>query len=283
MSPISENNFSKVFEDKLKSKNRTLLFLSNMRRSREAAERSRIFEGVIQAHLDAFQVLKLEDPEEALKALSNKNVDILVIDSSLFRDEKVAVEFAIQCKAKRRCPILFVVRDVKNIIAAYREKLFVYQEMDNYILENLDKVELKKKLIKLSLPFQRSAKRYTLSSKLNVFRLLDQKNYLCSISNISFSGFAATTVGKFDFDLKEQMRAKIPLMDFNIFHKKYGDFLPLTCQVRRLSIMGDEIGFSWEHMTPSKTEVLFHILNNLDQQERANSSKEKILQHLPFL
>ena len=122
-------------------------------------------------HLKNFILVRFEEPDEGLKALIVKNIEIVVIDSSLFSNDSISIDYAVECKKRKKCPILFVAKDPQKLIHEYREKLYSYEEFDSYFNDPLDIAEFTKKLQQVGSSTGRRAKRFSLNIPIKLFRL----------------------------------------------------------------------------------------------------------------
>lgn len=262
-----------IFESTPKKKKRYILFLYTMSPERE--ERINIIAKAIQRTLKGYVLVRFDDPDEGLKALIVKNVEIVIIDSSLFKNDVISVDYAIECKKRKKCPILFIASDPLKLIHEYREKLFIYEEFDNYFSEPLDMAEFSKKLYQLGASKGRVAKRFNINVPLKLFRLNNGKQYSVTLTDISLVGFGIYHANEDIFSQDEQVQIKIPLVPFKLFHPQYGEFLPISGRLRRVSINGDTMGFSIEHLTPLQIEALFEILSVINYRTRLSRLSEK--------
>jgi len=262
-----------IFEPSHKTKKKYLLFLYTL--SNEHEEKIRAMEKAIQKTLKDYILVRFEDPREGLKALILKNIEIVIIDSSLFNNTSISIDYALECKKRKKCPILFVAKDPQKLIQEYREKLFMYEESDNYFSEPLDIDEFTKKLQQVGSSAGRSAKRFAINIPLKLYRLNNNTQYSVTLTDLSLVGFGLILNHEDIFSQHEQIQIKIPLSIFKIFHAQYGEFLPLSAKLRRLSINGDNLGFSIEHITPMQIEVLCEILSVLNYKAKLSKFSEK--------
>ena len=85
------------------------------------------------------------------------------------------------------------------------------------------------------------------------------------LNELSLVGFGLKHDGDHIFIMNEQIKINIPLAHFKTFHPQYGEFLPLSGKVKRISIDGQHIGFSIEHLTAFKTETLMNVLEKFNR------------------
>ncbi|BBH51904.1 PilZ domain-containing protein [Fluviispira sanaruensis] len=247
-----------IFDVQPKKKKKYILFLFSLKKEDET--RIRTIEKAIQTAVSDFIMIRFEDPNEGLKALLVKNIEIVFIDSSLFNDDKTSIDFAVECKKRKKCPIFFIAKDDKALIQEYREKLYLYEEFDDYFHEPIDFVEICKKLKRAAATLGRRARRFSIGLPIKIFRLNSNEELIVMLSDISLVGFGIILKDDEIFRKNEQVKITVPLAEFKIFHPQYGEFLPISGKVRRISIDGKRVGCSIEHITQMQLELLMNIL-----------------------
>ncbi|MES2613934.1 MAG: PilZ domain-containing protein [Bdellovibrionota bacterium] len=262
-----------MFDSTPRKKKKYILLLYSM--SQEHEERIRMLEKAVQKTLKNFILVRLDDPDEGLKAIIVKNIEIIIIDSSLFNNDSISIEYAIECKKRKKCPILFIASEPQKLISEYRDKLFMYEEFDSYFNTPIDFTEFTKKLLQVSTSKGRAAKRFSLNIPISMYRLNNDKKYSVTLSDISLVGFGVSHRYEDIFSRGEQVQIKVPLAQFKIFHAQYGEFLPLSGKLRRISISGDHLGFSIEFITPLQVEVLCQILSIMNYKAKLTKFGEK--------
>ncbi len=262
-----------IFDITPKKKKRYVLFLFKL--SRDDETRIRTIEKAIQNALSEHVLIRVEEPNEGLKALLVKNVEIVFIDSSLFADDKISVEFGYECKKRRKCPIFFIAKSEEVLIQEYRKTLSLYEEFDDYFKDPIDFIEISRKLKRASITIGRRAKRFSLDIPIKIYRLNTDKIYSVILSDLSLVGFGVMLTTDEMFKSNEQVKIKVPLSEFNLFHPQYGEFLPISGKVRRVSINGKNIGFSIEYSTPMQIEVLMNLLEKVTRRMRMVKIAEK--------
>jgi hypothetical protein len=262
-----------IFDNTPKKKKVYVLFLFKL--SRDDETRIRTVEKAIQNALSEHILIRFEDPNEGLKALLVKNIEIIFIDSSLFDDDKISIEFGVECKKRKKCPIFFIAKDDEILIQEYRKNLSLYEEFDDYFKEPIDFIEITRKLKRASLTRGRKAKRFSLNIPIKLYRLNTDKIYNVLLSNLSLVGFGIILSSDEMFKMNEQVKIKVPLFEFNIFHPLYGEFLPVSGKIRRVSINGKNIGLSLEYSTPMQIEVLMNLLEKVTRRMRMIKIAEK--------
>lgn len=272
-----------IFDAEPKKKKKYVLYLFKLNQDVEI--RIRTIEKAIQTALVDHILLRLEDPNEGLTTLLVKNVEIIFIDSSLFSDDKLSVEFAVECKKRKKCPVFFTAINEEILIKEYRKNLALYQEFDDYFIEPIDFIEISRKLKRASLNLGRKAKRFSLNIPIQMYRLNNDKIYNVTLNDLSLIGFGITLKTEDMLQSNEQVKIKIPLINFSLFHPHYGEFLPISGKIRRISINGKDLGVSIEYLTPMQIEVLMNLLEKITRRMRLLKIVEKpkeIKDEIPF-
>ncbi|MEY4065202.1 MAG: hypothetical protein RIR26_1410 [Pseudomonadota bacterium] len=216
-------------------------------------------------------LIKLDDRDEGLKALSVKEVDVVVLHHSLAESESELVDMARQLKEvreRRKLKVIFITKNERELINAYREKMALYEELDDFVSIPMDPAELFRKIQRAGTIDARAAKRFTVDEKVRLHRLDTDEFVDSELLDLSLVGCGVSVHGDYIFRRGEQMRIQIPLMPFGIFHPQYGDFLKLSLRVRRLSIKGDNLGCSIEHLTALQNECLIQLLDEIARKQR---------------
>lgn len=208
-------------------------------------------------------IIRLHQPEEGLKVLMLKTIDLIVLDHSVFEDEATSAEFAAELKNRSKVPILFVCKDEQRLISAYREHLKLYEELDDYVLSPIDATDFSNRLKRSVSGSARAAKRFELDLAVKLFRLNDCKTHEARLKDISIVGIGLKVSGA-RLLRSEQVRVIVSLNDFDIFHPQFGDLFKIAARVRRVSLEGEVIGCSIEHLTPLQAECLSRILEHLN-------------------
>jgi hypothetical protein len=213
-------------------------------------------------------LIRLEDPDEAIKVLLLKNIELIVIDHSFFQDDVLAIEYGLEIKKRKKCPLFFTTRNENNLIREYRDRMSLYEEMDDYLVTPLDAVELSRKLRRAGALESRAAKRFSLNEDVNLLRVNDDSNARVRLVDLSLVGFGIELTVEPLMTRLEQIRIQVPLPSFGIFHPQYGEFLKLSGRVRRVSIDGRRVGCSFEHLTPMQSDCLTRLLEQVARKAR---------------
>lgn len=220
-------------------------------------------------------LIRLDDPSEGLKVLNVKNVEVVLMHHSLLGSEQEMVDFAKQMKERKKLTVIFVTRNERELIAAYRENMALYEELDDYVNSPPDPTELFKKLQKAGIVEARAAKRFSVDIPVKVMRVDSQIEVSGELDDLSLVGCGLTFNSDLGFRREEQLRIQIPLNAFGIFHPQYGDFLKLALRVRRLSIRGQSVGCSIQHLTSMQNDCLVNLLEDISRKQRINKMTNK--------
>ena len=228
----------------------------------------RTIEKAVQVGLPEHTLIRLEEPDEGLKVMMVKNVEHLIIDSSFLNDELLSVEFALEAKKRKKCPIFFVAKDDRTLIQEYRRLMYMYEELDDYVISPIDFVEFSKKLKRASMIESRAAKRFTMGQSVTIDRIDTGERVDGTLTDLSLVGFGMVVSGEAIINRLEQVRVQIPISSLGIFHPQYGEFLRLSGKVRRISLDGKKIGFSIEFLTPMQNDCLARVLEQVTRRMR---------------
>lgn len=254
--------------EKSKQKKRYVLFLYSSKRANENDLRT-LERGVMLA-LPGHTLIRLEDADEALKLIIIKNVELIVLDDSFLPNQTLLIDYANEAKKRKKCPLLFLTKDEQSLILNYRQKMHLYEELDDYLSVPLDALETARRLKRIENMRGRAAKRFdTQNAPMRCTRLERDRVYKGHLVDLSLVGFGlAIEEDEELFRRGEQIQIHIPLTAFGLFHPHYGDFLRLSGRVRRVSIDGRKVGCSIEHLTPMQQECLTTILDKLAKRNK---------------
>lgn len=227
--------------------------------------------------LNTHIMIRLDDPNEGLKVLNVKNVEVVVLHHSLMGSNEELVDLAKQLKERKKVTVIFVTNDERKLIDSYREKMALYEEMDDFVASPLDPTELFRKLQKAGTVEARAAKRFSVDASVDVTRVDTLESISAKLIDLSLVGCGLEVGQDVVMRRDEQLRIQIPLYFFGIFHPQYGDYLKLSLRVRRLSIKGDNIGCSIEHLTAMQNDCLVNLLEDIARRQRIfkMTNKEK--------
>ena len=226
--------------------------------------------------LPEYLIIRLRDPDEALKVLLLKNIDIIIIDSSFFNNDIITIEYALEIKKHKNSCIFFVPGNEKILIKEYQKKMFAYQEKDDYFINPVDPKFVAQKLRFAASQRGRSNKRFLVSEKAAVLRFDIDEEVEVTLTDISLSGIGLSVDNSIAFQRNEQIKINIPLAPFGIFHRYYGQFLKLSGKVQRVSLAGNQIGCSLEHLTPLQTESLMTVIESVYWMNKSTKQKGSV-------
>lgn len=218
--------------------------------------------------LPSFSMIRLDDPKEGLKVVQVKNVEVVVIHHSLLGTEAELVELAKNLKDRKKVTVIFIAKNERELIQAYRENMALYEEMDDYVTSPPDPAELFRKLQKAGTVEARAAKRFSVDVPVKVTRMESLQQIDAELDDLSLVGCGLSFDSNHGIRRDEQLRVQLPLFMFGIFHPQYGDYLKIALKVRRLSIRGQALGCSIEHLTPLQHDCLVDLLEDIARKQR---------------
>ena len=242
-----------------------VLFLYNSKQVREGD--LKMIERVV-ASFDGLTLAKLEEPDEVLRILLIKNIDLLILDESFLQDQTLTIQFAKEIKRRRKCPILFLTSQEHALIQEYRNHLFLYEELDDYLTCPMDFSEAAKRLRRTLAVEGRASKRFTVNAEVQIFRIDTQSTVTGTLTDLSLMGFGFAADTPQLFKKGEQLQMRISLGHFGVHHPHIGEFLKVAGKIRRVAIDGKNMGCSLEHLTPLQTELLTQVLETVVKRMR---------------
>lgn len=252
-----------------------ILFLQKSRLVSETDARllSKAAEHALPNHIS----IRLDDPNEGLKVLSVKNVEIVVLHHSLMSTTEELVGLAKRLKERKKVTIIFVTNNEQELIQTYRSDMSLYEELDDFVALPLDPSEMFRKLQKLGNIEGRAAKRFSVDLPVKARKVEDDDSFDMSLTDLSLVGCGLEVDSSLKIQRGQQMRIQIPLQRCGIFHPQYADYLMLSLRVRRVSIRGDNLGCSIEHLTPMQHDCLVNLLEEIAKRQRYSkmNTKEK--------
>jgi len=233
----------------------------------------RTVERAIQSSLKNYKILHLDDPDEGLKILLVKNVEMIIIEDGFLPNEDILISYAYEAKSRKKCPIFFITSNENKLIDAYSKKMFLYEEMDDYFANPVDFVEVGKRLKRLNLGESRSSKRFAADVSVSIIRIVNDERLNGYLTDLSLVGFGAKIDTPQHLERLDQLRMEIPLKPFGLFHPDYGEILKIAGRIRRTALDGQKIGCSIEFMTPKQLDCLIQILTVLARKTRSQNNK----------
>ncbi len=243
-----------------------LLFLQKSRLVPESELRvlSKAAEHALPQHIS----IRLDDPNEGLKVLGVKNIEIVVLHHSLMGSSAELVGLAKRLKERKKVTIIFITNDEQGLIEAYRSDMALYEEMDDFVAAPVDPAELFRKLQKMGNVEARAAKRFSVDVLVKIRKVEDDTTVDVKLDDLSLVGCGMEVDSALGIQRGQQLQVQIPLQRFGIFHPQYADYLRLALRVRRVSIRGDNLGCSIEHLTSMQHDCLVNLLEQVSKRQR---------------
>lgn len=249
-----------------RKKKRYMLLLYGGARANE--QEVKTFERVVQTHFRDHILLRLEDPDEALRLLLIKNIDLIVIEPSFMEDVALQVEYGMELKKRKKVPILFMCDNELKLINSYRKYMHLYEELDDYCISPVEYSDLSKRIKRMLQSSGRAAKRFQIGTPIEVFTLDSNSPVPAVLADLSIVGAGITWTSDEQVLRGTQLKIVIPLRKFNIFHHTYGDFLNLAGRVMRIAIDGRTLGVAFAHVTQMQSDTLTQILEIVSSRKR---------------
>jgi hypothetical protein len=215
----------------------------------------------------AYPNLALSHPRDLaeLARQFSRNISLLIIDDRFDAIEKIITSVAsLKTKSKRDVsPVLFLTQDPNRLIQAYKTKLSMFQESDDYCdLGKMDASQIIGRVkIGIDQKNRRKSRRYNVNAPINFFHLTTDKSYPAKIIDMSIHGALISTKDFDRFAVNDQIKLNIPAK--GILAPSQGEFLRITGKVRRVFIGGSIAGVSFEYLTSSQEHHLTKILTGV--------------------
>lgn len=257
-----------------KKRRRYLLLLYSSKTANESDIKA--IELAVDRYLKEFVIVRLEDPDEALKILIIKNIEVTIIDKSFLESSALTIQFAYESKRRKKCPLFFVTGNEQELIREYKKSLYMYEEMDDYLIPPLDIHEMGRRLKRVGSTQTRNAKRYQVGVPVILETLNTDYKLEGMLTDISLVGFGLRIEDESQKLLRgEQIRMTIPLRTLNFFHPQYGDILNLSGRIKRFSIDGTRVGCAFEHINPAQNACLLKVIELLAKRKNATKRPTK--------
>jgi hypothetical protein len=255
-----------IRKDSPRKKKRYLLLLQDANRRADADLKT--FDKVVQTHFKDHVLVRMEDPDEALRLIVIKNIDLVVMDSFFIEDMAMRVEYAAEIKKRKKIPILFFCESEEKLIKEYRTHMGLYEELDDYVATPVEFVDLAKRSKRMLAGDGRKAKRFQIGSPIEVQALDAPSPIPAVLSDLSLVGAGITWTSEEKMERGTQIRMTIPLRKFGLFHPRCGDFIAFSARVMRVSIDGRTLGCALLHLTELQAEVLNTLLEKVSKKRR---------------
>jgi hypothetical protein len=260
-------------KDSPRKKKRYLLLLQDANRRAEGDLKT--FDKVVQTHFKDHILVRMEDPDEALRLIVIKNIDLVVMDSFFIEDMAMRVEYAAEIKKRKKIPILFFCESEEKLIREYRVHMGLYEELDDYVITPVEFVDLAKRAKRMLAGDGRKAKRFQIGSPVEVQALDSPSSIPAVLTDLSLVGAGITWTSEEKMERGTQVRITLPLRKYGIFHPQCGDFVAFSARIMRVSIDGRTLGCVLLHMTTLQSEILTVLLEKVARKrrlfERANA------------
>ncbi len=253
-------------KDSPRKKKRYLLLLQDPSRGSDAD--IKVFERVVQAQFKEHVLVRMDDPDEALRLILIKNVDLIVIDSAFIADIGMRVEYAAELKKRKHVPILFFCESESKLVDEYRKHMNLYEELDDYVTTPVEYVDLVKRSKRMLQGGGRAAKRFQVGVPIEVISLDADSAVPAVLSDLSLVGAGITWTSENKMTRGLQVRFVVPLKKFGLFHPELGDFVTYSARITRVSIDGRTLGCELVHLTTLQSEMLSSILESIARRKR---------------
>ena len=290
MAQVDKAGATAILDDKKDGKSKVAEYLQAPRRKRKnyvflalsnsvPAEISGSLEQFIKTNFKTLSIATPKNAEELRKSFS-RQISLMVYDDEFLPlEEGLAILNEIkQKKIDAPVPIVFMTRQPGPLIEAYNRYLAPFPETDDYIyypkVENAEILSRVRNSINQN--NRRRSRRYKVDLELSYHRLSDDKFYKARLLDLSVhGGFLRDLSGRI-FEAGEQLTISLPVGSGML--SKTGEYLKLACRVRRIFIIGSEVGVSFEYMTEEKSLVLTQFLTSIANEQnlrRINQMKNK--------
>jgi hypothetical protein len=204
---------------------------------------------------------------EDLARQAARNISLMIVDDEFApREELLALLRRIkEKKSGSNIPILFLTREVEELVKVYNKVLLPFHEVDEYVafvgatqgqvfarikagVENHNRRRSRRYRVEIPVVFQVLGE-----EKLHPGRLLDLSVH---------GGLLKSDEGRV-FKIRDQIKIHLPVSD--LLPPTFGEFLRLSAKVRRLQISGERVGVSFEFMSESQVTVLTKFVTELVQ------------------
>jgi PilZ domain len=262
-------------EEKKDNRSRVAEILQGPRRKRRsyvflalkpdlAADFGNSLEAFVKSTFKQLGVSRPETQEDFRKAFT-RQISLLVYDDQ-FLPQDIGFEMLAELKRKSTdgaVPVLFLTRDPRNLVDVYNQRLAPFQENDDYLdIRRMSNAELFSR-IKTAVQSgnQRRSRRYRANIDLTYTLLGTDLQHQAKIFDLSMHGALLRDEAGRIFHDAEQLRLSIPLG--KVADLAEGEYLKLSCRVRRTFMVGKEAGVSFEYLTDEKSLILAKIITGL--------------------
>lgn len=206
-----------------------------------------------------------QSPDEFVRQFT-RNIVLAIIDDNFVGLENT-LELVKAMKKKKSdapVPVLFMTREPDKLISGYRDKLALWQEVDEYVVPAAVSRAYLFAKIKSGIDdrYRRKSRRYKVQFPV-MYTILDSgdKKFRGTIVDMSVHGALLKTEDEHTFTVRDQLTVHMPYGMF--VPETESDIMRISAKVRRIFIAGDRAGVSWEHMSDIKVEQLSRMLTSI--------------------
>ena len=243
---------------------------------------SKMFNPDIAANIQSFfktnyKKLALTQPKmpQDFNRLVNRQIQLVIYD-----DEFAPLEEGLRAlhdlKTRKRdgpVPVLFLTRNKDELIKAYNKILLPFHETDEYLYYPRAPINQIYNRIKAGLEAfnRRSSRRYVVDAPITYYLLSQDKTFKGTLLDLSMHGALLQSEDNQIFRTAEQLKLNIPVSRF--INPLEGEFLKLSCRVRRVLISGNKVGVSFEYVTEKQQLMLVQFLTEMVNSQMARQSQ----------
>ncbi len=231
---------------------------------------SAAIEAYVRTNFKAMAVAMPRSAEELQKNFG-RQIMLLILDDEFIPLER-SLELLGDLKRRRGqapVPVLFLTRQPAQLIASYHKMLAPFHEVDDYI--NYAKVERAEIFSRirhgLNHKNARKSRRYKIDIPLDYFLLADDAMHKGRLIDLSVHGALLKAEDGRIFRPGDQLKLHVPIPEHML--SVQGDYLKLSAKVRRIFIIGDQAGISFEHLSEDKILSLTEFLTSFVSDQAA--------------
>ena len=226
-----------------------------------SAELGSSLESFVRANFKTMAVATPRTAEELQKNFG-RQIMLLILDDELLPLEN-CLKLLGELKGRRGqapIPVLFLTRQPNELVAAYHRLLAPFHEVDDYVnYMKVDRAEIFSRVRHgLNHNNARKSRRYKIDIPLDYFLLADDAMHKGRLIDLSVHGALLKAEDGRLFRPGDQVKLHMPLIEQQ--QGMHGDYLKLTAKVRRVFIIGDQAGISFEHLSEAKILALTEYL-----------------------
>jgi len=226
-----------------------------------------------------FKTMAVSTPRTAEELQKNfgRQIMLLILDDELLPIESL-LKLLSGLKGRRDqapIPVLFLTRQPAELVAAYHRLLAPFHEVDDYVnYMKVDRTEIFSRVRHgLNHNNARKSRRYKIDIPLDYFLLADDAMHKGRLIDLSVHGALLKAEDGRLFRVGDQVKLHMPLIEQQ--QGMHGDYLKLTAKVRRVFIIGDLAGISFEHLSEAKILALTEYLISMVAGQAAQRAMAK--------